>query len=134
LVVPLSWPAPCAVAGRAFISEPGGPEVLRPVEREVGPPEAGQIRLLQTAIAVNFHDIYVRTGSYRTLTIPGVVRAKRRSHALETRASSVRGVPITFTAPPESSSNEAPEVLDARSLGSPTVSSVRNPPKSVPLR
>src|SRR6516162_38512 len=54
------------------ISEPGGPEVLRPVEREVGAPEAGQIRLRQTAIAVNFHDIYVRTGSYKTLTMPGV--------------------------------------------------------------
>jgi NADPH2:quinone reductase len=54
------------------ISEPGGPEVLRPVERDVGAPETGQIKLLQTAIAVNFHDIYVRTGSYKTLTMPGI--------------------------------------------------------------
>ncbi len=54
------------------ISEPGGPEVLRPVEQEVGVPGAGQLRLRQTAIAVNFHDIYVRTGSYRTLTMPGI--------------------------------------------------------------
>lgn len=54
------------------ISEPGGPEVLRPVECEVGPPGPGQLRLRQTAIAVNFHDIYVRTGSYKTLTMPGI--------------------------------------------------------------
>jgi NADPH2:quinone reductase len=54
------------------ISEPGGPEVLRPVEREVGAPAAGELRLRQTAVAVNFHDIYVRTGLYKTLAMPGV--------------------------------------------------------------
>ena len=54
------------------ISEAGGPEVLRPVERTVGGPAAGELRLLQTAVAVNFHDIYVRTGLYKTLTMPGV--------------------------------------------------------------
>jgi NADPH2:quinone reductase len=54
------------------ISEPGGPEVLRPVEQEVSGPGAGEIRLRQTAIAVNFHDIYVRSGQYKTLTMPGI--------------------------------------------------------------
>ncbi len=54
------------------INEPGGPEVLRPVERAIGAPARGEIRLRQTAVAVNFHDIYVRTGQYKTLTLPGV--------------------------------------------------------------
>ena len=52
--------------------EYGGPEVLTAVETETGNPGPGQIRLRQTAVAVNFHDIYVRTGLYRTLTLPGI--------------------------------------------------------------
>ncbi len=51
--------------------EHGGPEVLTAVETVVGAPPPGQIRLRQTAVAVNFHDIYVRTGLYRTLALPG---------------------------------------------------------------
>ncbi len=52
--------------------EHGGPEVLTAVETETGNPPPGHIRLRQTAVAVNFHDIYVRTGQYRTLTLPGI--------------------------------------------------------------
>lgn len=55
-----------------IMSEPGGPEVLKPVEREVGPPGPGEIRLRQTAVAINFHDTYVRSGLYKTLPLPGV--------------------------------------------------------------
>lgn len=32
----------------------------------------GEIRIRQTAIGVNFHDVYVRNGSYRTLPLPGI--------------------------------------------------------------
>jgi len=53
------------------MSAHGGPEVLKAAEVTVGPPGAGEIRLRQTAVAVNFHDIYVRTGLYRTLALPG---------------------------------------------------------------
>lgn len=52
--------------------EHGGPEVLTALETETGNPPPGQIRLRQTAVAVNFHDIYVRSGLYRTLTLPGI--------------------------------------------------------------
>jgi NADPH2:quinone reductase len=56
-----------------IMREHGGPEVLTAAETETGNPGRGQIRLRQTAVAVNFHDIYVRTGLYRTLSImPGV--------------------------------------------------------------
>lgn len=51
---------------------PGGPEVLKVEEVEVGAPGAGQVRLRQTAVGVNFHDIYVRTGLYKTLELPGI--------------------------------------------------------------
>src|SRR3954468_17022017 len=50
----------------------GGPEVLRIEDVSVGEPGPGELRVRQTAIGVNFHDCYVRSGLYRTLALPGV--------------------------------------------------------------
>ncbi|MBU3739871.1 MAG: quinone oxidoreductase [Rhodoferax sp.] len=44
----------------------GGPEVLRLETVAVGAPGPGQARVRHTGIAVNFIDIYVRTGRYPT--------------------------------------------------------------------
>ncbi len=46
------------------IHQTGGPEVLSWEEVDVGTPGPGQIRLRQTAIGLNFIDVYVRTGLY----------------------------------------------------------------------
>src|SRR5262245_3847810 len=51
---------------------PGGPEVLQAEQVSVGEPRAGEVRVRQTAVGVNFHDIYVRTGLYQTLPLPGI--------------------------------------------------------------
>ena len=45
-------------------STAGGPDVLRLEEIELPPPGPGEIRLRQTAIAVNFIDTYHRSGLY----------------------------------------------------------------------
>ena len=50
----------------------GGPEVLRAEPVEVAAPGPGELRIRQTAVGVNFHDCYVRSGLYRTLPLPGV--------------------------------------------------------------
>jgi NADPH2:quinone reductase len=50
----------------------GGPETLGYEAVEIGDPGAGEIRVRQTAIGVNFHDVYVRSGLYTTLTPPGI--------------------------------------------------------------
>ena len=50
----------------------GGPEVLTGERIEVGRPGPGELRVRQTAIGVNFHDCYVRSGLYRTLALPGI--------------------------------------------------------------
>ena len=55
-----------------MLREHGGPEVLRLESMQLPPPGPGEIRLRQTAIGVNFHDTYVRTGMYKTLTLPGI--------------------------------------------------------------
>jgi len=46
--------------------ELGGPEVLKLETVEVGDPGPGQARVRHTGIAVNFIDIYFRTGQYPT--------------------------------------------------------------------
>lgn len=47
------------------ISRYGGPEVLQLVERPVGEPGPGQIRIRHEACGLNFIDIYQRTGLYQ---------------------------------------------------------------------
>ena len=54
------------------IREAGGPEVLKSEPVNVGAPGSGEVRLRQTAIGVNFHDCYVRSGLYSTLAFPGI--------------------------------------------------------------
>lgn len=54
------------------IREYGGSEVLVCEDVEVSAPAAGELRIRQTGIGVNFHDVYVRSGLYKTLALPGV--------------------------------------------------------------
>lgn len=49
----------------------GGPEVLQIATVEARPLQAGQVRVQHRCIGVNFHDIYVRSGLYKTLALPG---------------------------------------------------------------
>ncbi len=46
------------------IHKHGGPEEMRFEQVELTPPAAGQVRLKQTAIGLNFIDVYTRTGLY----------------------------------------------------------------------
>lgn len=43
----------------------GGPEVLRSVETEIPAPGPGELLLRQTAVGLNFIDVYYRTGVYK---------------------------------------------------------------------
>ena len=54
------------------LREFGGPNALRPEPIELGNPGPGELRIRQTAVGVNFHDVYVRSGLYRTLALPGI--------------------------------------------------------------
>jgi len=47
-----------------LIHEPGGPDVMRWGDIEVGEPGPGQVRIRQTAVGLNFIDVYHRTGLY----------------------------------------------------------------------
>ncbi len=51
-------------AKTVIIEAPGGPEALKLVEREVGDPGPGEIRIRHKAVGLNFIDVYQRTGLY----------------------------------------------------------------------
>jgi NADPH2:quinone reductase len=50
--------------------QPGGPEVLKWEEIEVGDPGPGQVRLKHTAVGLNFIDTYHRSGLYPVPAMP----------------------------------------------------------------
>jgi len=54
------------------LHQAGPPENLKLQPVIVQTPLADEIRLRHTAIGVNFHDTYVRSGLYKTLTLPGI--------------------------------------------------------------
>lgn len=51
---------------------PGPADVLRLEDVTVAQPGPGELRLRQTAVGINFHDVYVRSGLYQTLPLPGI--------------------------------------------------------------
>ena len=66
------------------VHEYGGPDVLKWEEVTVGAPDPGQVKIRQTAVGLNFIDIYHRTGplphsrrcrSFQALRRAGVVTA-----------------------------------------------------------
>lgn len=52
------------------VHEYGGPEVLKWEEVEIGAPGPGQVRLMQTAVGLNYIDVYGRTGFYPQPSLP----------------------------------------------------------------
>jgi NADPH2:quinone reductase len=53
----------------------GGPEVLRWESVDVAPPAAGEVRIRQTAIGLNYSDVYYRIGFY-TAPLPMILGAE----------------------------------------------------------
>ena len=54
------------------INSYGSSEVLTYQKQGINEPLANQIQIKNTAIGVNYHDVYVRSGLYKTLTLPGI--------------------------------------------------------------
>ncbi|MBO0333260.1 SRPBCC family protein [Sneathiella sp. CAU 1612] len=62
-----------AISGMAVgINRYGGPEELHPIEVRAEAPGPGEVRLRQTAIGVNYIDVYCRSGYFDLLKPPGV--------------------------------------------------------------
>ena len=55
-----------------IVREYGSSKVLRMEDARVEEPGERELLIRQTAIGVNFHDVYVRSGLYKTLDLPGI--------------------------------------------------------------
>ncbi|ARM88415.1 quinone oxidoreductase 2 [Rhizobium sp. CIAT894] len=53
-------------------SRTGGPEVFDHVEVDLPPPAAGEVQIRQTAVGLNFIDVYFRNGTYKAPHLPFV--------------------------------------------------------------
>jgi NADPH2:quinone reductase len=57
--------------GKAFrFYQHGGPEVMQWEDVDLPPPAAGQVRMRNTAVAVNYRDVLIRRGSHEVRTFP----------------------------------------------------------------
>ena len=65
-------------AWRIVIAESGGPEVMQRESIALTEPGAGEVRIRNSAIGVNFIDVYRRSGLY-PLTLPSGLAAKARA-------------------------------------------------------
>jgi NADPH:quinone reductase len=55
------------------VARHGGPEVLELRDVSVGPPGFGEARVRQTAVGVNYIDVYCRTGYFDLVKPPGIL-------------------------------------------------------------
>ena len=60
------------MAEAIVIEKYGSSEVLKYKNLDIGSPKEDELLLRNTAIGVNYHDVYVRSGLYKTLKLPGV--------------------------------------------------------------
>jgi len=64
----------------------GGPEVLQLRRLEALPPRSGEVRLRQTAIGVNYIDVYIRAGLYRMIEPPAPIGMEAAGVVVESNA------------------------------------------------
>ena len=60
------------MAKAIVLKEYGKSDVLKLEDIKVQKPQENEISIKQTAIGVHFHDVYVRSGLYKTLSLPGI--------------------------------------------------------------
>ena len=85
------------------IHQPGGPEVLRWEDVEVGEPGAGQVRIRHGAVGLNYIDVYHRTGLYPLPSLPwtlGMEGAGRIEAIGEGVADLKVGDRVAYASPP----------------------------------
>jgi NADPH:quinone reductase-like Zn-dependent oxidoreductase len=90
-------------AAVVVVNRHGGPEVLENARVTVLPPGPGQVRVRQTAIGVNFIDVYCRTGAYPLLTPPGTPGMEACGFVVDVGEGVVGILPgdrVAYAAPP----------------------------------
>lgn len=92
------------------IHAPGGPEALRWEDVTVGEPGPGLVRLRQTAVGLNYIDVYHRTGLYPLPALPAVIGMEGAGvvEAVGANVSDLKtGDRVAYAAPPPGAYAEA---------------------------
>jgi NADPH:quinone reductase len=97
-----SFPRVPAVDAHGIVATSfGGPEVLQLRRLEAPAPKAGEVRVRQTAIGVNYIDVYVRTGLYRMIEPPAPIGMEAAGVVLESEAPEFSpGDRVAYACPP----------------------------------
>jgi NADPH:quinone reductase len=72
-VAPFVSPGVAVEAAAVVVTRYGGPEVLEMRAVRVAAPAQGEVRIRQTAVGVNFIDVYCRAGRFDLVQPPGVL-------------------------------------------------------------
>ena len=90
-----AMPVPAAHAGaegvEIVLTRYGGPEVLQPRVGRIKEPGSGEARICQTAVGVNFIDVYCRRGSF-DLVAPGGVLGMEAAGVVESVGANVTNI------------------------------------------
>jgi len=81
------------MTGVVRVHEVGGPEVLRFEETDVGSPGAGQALIRQTAVGLNYIDVYFRSGLYPAPSLP-FIAGQEGAGVVEAVGEGVREVQV----------------------------------------
>jgi NADPH2:quinone reductase len=81
------------MAGVVRVHQTGGPEVLRYEQVEVGQPGPGQALIRQTAVGLNYIDVYFRSGLYPPPSLP-FVAGQEGAGVIEAVGEGVKDVPV----------------------------------------
>ena len=71
----------------------GGPEVLRFEDVEVGAPGPGEVRIRNTAVAVNYRDVLMRRGIHAVKSLPSGIGLESAG-VIDAVGSAVDGVSV----------------------------------------
>jgi NADPH:quinone reductase len=95
-------PLPPAVESQGIVATSfGGPEVLQLRRLDVPAPRSGEVVLRQTAIGVNYIDVYVRAGLYRMIEPPAPIGMEAAGVVVESNAPAFSpGDRVAYACPP----------------------------------
>jgi NADPH:quinone reductase len=112
-----------AVSKAFRLHQYGGPEVLRYEDVDIGEPGCGQVRIRNTAVAVNFRDVLVRRGTHAVKSFPSAIGLESAG-VIEAVGGEVLGFSVgdrvAYAGAPEGSYAEARIVPAARLIALPS--------------
>jgi NADPH:quinone reductase-like Zn-dependent oxidoreductase len=97
----LSSPLPAVDSQGVVATSFGGPDVLQLQRLDAPAPRSGEVRLRQTAIGVNYIDVYIRKGLYRMIEPPAPIGMEAAGVVVESNAAGFSpGDRVAYACPP----------------------------------